>query len=63
MRAASGRVEPVELPSGAQPPIEYQACAVRRDGADVERAQAWVDALTAARVQAILARNGFGPVP
>ena len=59
-RAARGRVEAVELPPGAQPLIRYQACAVRRDGDDVERALRWIDGLRSQRGLDILARHGFG---
>ena len=59
-RAAAGRARALELPRGAQPPIEYQACVVRRVGANLGPARDWVARLAGAEAQSILARHGFG---
>ena len=58
--AAPDRVEVVELPRAAQPAIVYQACAVQREGADVRRAELWIDGLLGRDGRRALARGGFG---
>ena len=43
--ASRGRTRTIALPAGAQPPVRYLACAVRRDGARTAAAQAFLDRL------------------
>lgn len=59
-RIASDRVNVIRLPKWAQPPVRYQACAVKRPGADTKGAQAYLKRITAKRGRGILKRNGFG---
>lgn len=62
-RAAAGRVDAVALPAAAQPAIRYQACAVRRPGADAPRARAFLAHLTSPAGRRALRRAGFGLPP
>jgi molybdate transport system substrate-binding protein len=62
-KAAGRRVRAIALPGWAQPPVRYQACAVRRDGADASGAAAYLRRLASSRGRAVLARFGFGLPP
>lgn len=62
-RAAGDRVEVIRLPAETQPKIQYLLCAVKRDGADTEAAQAFIEKITSADGRAALERQGFGPSP
>jgi molybdate transport system substrate-binding protein len=58
-----GRTREIRLPRWAQPPVRYQVCAVRRRGADVAGAQAYIKKLVSPRGRRVLARHGFGLPP
>lgn len=62
-RAASGRVRQVEIPAAAQPTVVYEACVVKRSGADTNGATDYLERLTGPGGQAVLREAGFGPVP
>ena len=62
-RAAGDRVRVIRLPTWAQPPVRYQICAVRRQGADTAGAQAFIRRVTATRGRQVLTRWGFGLPP
>jgi molybdate transport system substrate-binding protein len=62
-RAASGRVDAIPLPRRAQPPVRYQACAVRRGGADTAGATRWIARLRGTAGRQVLERFGFGLPP
>src|SRR5205085_1454647 len=57
--AARGRVREIALPGGG-PPVVYALCAVRRDGADAEGAQRFIEHVTGPAGRRTLARYGFG---
>ena len=57
---AADRVNSIELPRGAQPPVRYQICAVKRPGADAAGAQAFINRVTASRGRSRLEQAGFG---
>lgn len=59
-RAASARVRPIALPRWAQPPVKYQICAVRRQGADTAGANAFIARVTATNGRIALRKYGFG---
>jgi len=58
--AARERTRTIALPSGAQPPVRYLACAVRRDGARSAAARAFLDRLRSPAGRAALRQAGFG---
>lgn len=60
---AADRVNSIQLPRGAQPPVRYQICAVKRPGADTARAGAFIKRVTASGGRSILERAGFGLPP
>jgi molybdate transport system substrate-binding protein len=62
-RAAGDRVEVIRLPAGAQPKIQYLLCAVKRDGANTEAAEAFIDRVTSTDGRSALEQQGFGPPP
>ena len=57
---AADRVNSIELPRGAQPPVRYQICAVKRPGADAAGAQAFIKRVTASHGRSLLEQAGFG---
>jgi molybdate transport system substrate-binding protein len=57
------RVDTLHVPRWAQPPVRYQACVVRRAGADSSAARALLTELRRARARGILQRAGFGLPP
>lgn len=59
-RIASRKVLTIGLPAAAQPPIRYAFCIVRRRGADVRGAQAFVNRVRSPRGRALLREAGFG---
>lgn len=59
-QATRGRTREIELPASAQPPVRYQICAVRRDGADTAAARAYIARVRSSAGRAALARFGFG---
>jgi molybdate transport system substrate-binding protein len=59
-RTQAARVDAIELPAWAQPPVAYQACAVRRKGANTAAAHALIASLRTAGGRATLRRFGFG---
>ncbi len=62
-RAADGRLDQVALPSGVQPAVRYEGCAVRRPGANRSGAAAYLESLRGDRGRTVLRRNGFGLPP
>jgi molybdate transport system substrate-binding protein len=61
--AARGRVREIALPDGGQPPVTYQLCVVRRDGADQAGARQFIQHITGPDGRRALARYGFGLPP
>lgn len=57
---ASRRVRAIRLPTWAQPPIRYEACVVRRPGADTSGARAYLAKVLSARGRRLLHAGGFG---
>jgi molybdate transport system substrate-binding protein len=62
-RTQADRVDALFVPRWAQPPVRYQGCVVRRDGADRRGAQALLDELRGSRARGLLRRFGFGLPP
>ena len=62
-RAASGRLSLVRLPRWAQPPVRYQMCAVRRNGADTAGASRFIRRVRSTNGRRILRGYGFGLPP
>lgn len=62
-RAVSDRVRMIRLPKYAQPPVRYQICAVRRDGADTGGAHAFIDRAVGSEGRKVLKQYGFGLPP
>ena len=62
-RAQRGRVDTLFVPGWAQPPVRYQGCVVRRDGADASGARRLLGTLRSARARRVLRRFGFGLPP
>jgi molybdate transport system substrate-binding protein len=58
-----GRTREIRVPKWAQPAVRYQLCAVRRPGADVAGAQAYIKKLVSTHGRRVLARYGFGLPP
>ena len=54
------RVKQIALPISSQPVVRYDACAVRRPGADTKGAQAFIARLTGSHGRNALKRFGFG---
>jgi molybdate transport system substrate-binding protein len=61
--ATRGRTREIALPAAAQPVVEYQLCAVRRDGADTAGAREYIARITGLEGRRVLARAGFGLPP
>jgi molybdate transport system substrate-binding protein len=62
-KAAASRLNRINLPAWAQPPVRYQMCVVRRAGADTTSANRFMRRVLSSRGQSILKRFGFGVVP
>jgi molybdate transport system substrate-binding protein len=62
-KAAAARLNRINLPKWAQPPVRYQMCVVRRPGADTASANRFVRRVLASRGRATLKRFGFGVTP
>lgn len=62
-RTAPGRVRAIGLPRYAQPPVRYQACVVRRPGANTLGAASYLARLRGSMGRRVLARYGFGLPP
>jgi molybdate transport system substrate-binding protein len=62
-RTQRDRVDPLALPQWAQPPVRYQACVVKRAGADTGGARALLAAIRSSRGRGLLERYGFGLPP
>jgi molybdate transport system substrate-binding protein len=62
-KAAASRLNRINLPKWAQPPVRYQMCVVRRAGADTASAHRFMQRVLSSRGQSILKRFGFGIVP
>lgn len=62
-KSAGARVRAIPLPAGAQPPVRYQLCAVKRSGADTAGAAAFIKKVTAAGGRRVLSGRGFGLPP
>jgi molybdate transport system substrate-binding protein len=61
--AVKDRTRIISLPKWAQPPVRYQICAVRRNGADTRGAQAFIRKVTGRAGRAALKGYGFGLPP
>src|SRR4051812_18421157 len=59
-RAQGDRVAALPVPRHAQPPIRYEGCVVRRDGAHAAAARELLATLRSNRGRATLRRFGFG---
>lgn len=57
---AADRTRSVALPAGAQPPVRYTACVVRRDGTDEAGAQRYLEGLIGPAGREVLRKAGFG---
>jgi molybdate transport system substrate-binding protein len=57
------RATEIRLPAAVQPDVAYQACVVRRDGANTDGARAFIARLRSAAGRRTLARFGFGLPP
>lgn len=57
------RTRMIGLPKWAQPPVRYQICAVKRDGADTAGANAFIAKVTAKAGRSALKHYGFGIPP
>src|SRR3954452_10924794 len=62
-KAAASRVNRINLPRWAQPPVRYQMCVVRRPGVDATSAKRFMARVLASRGRSILKRFGFGITP
>jgi molybdate transport system substrate-binding protein len=62
-KAAASRVNRINLPTWAQPPVRYQMCVVRRPGADTASANRFTARVLSSRGRSVLARFGFGVPP
>lgn len=62
-KIASDRVTAIRLPRYAQPPVRYQICVVKRDGADATGARAFIAKVRSSRGRSLLKRAGFGLPP
>lgn len=62
-KAVSGRAKALALPRWAQPPVRYQACVVKRPGANTAAAEAYLERLLSGQGRSVLKRHGFGLLP
>jgi molybdate transport system substrate-binding protein len=62
-RIAADRTTALSLPRWAQPPVRYQICAVKRDGADTAGARTFIARVRSQRARGILKHAGFGLPP
>jgi molybdate transport system substrate-binding protein len=62
-KAAASRLNRINLPKWAQPPVRYQMCVVRRAGADTANANRFMRRVLSSRGRAILKSFGFGITP
>jgi molybdate transport system substrate-binding protein len=62
-KAAGNRVKSIRLPTWAQPPVRYQACVVKRSGANSAGANAFIKKVTASKGRRVLKKLGFGLPP
>jgi molybdate transport system substrate-binding protein len=62
-RSARNRLDLVRLPRWAQPPVRYQICAVRRNGADSAGAATFIRRVRSTNGRRILRSFGFGLPP
>jgi molybdate transport system substrate-binding protein len=62
-KAAAARLNRINLPKWAQPPVRYQMCVVRRPGVDSASANRFMRRVLSSRGRSILKRFGFGITP
>lgn len=62
-KAAGDRVKTIQLPRYAQPPVRYEMCAVKRDGAATTAANAFIRRVVSSAGRQILRSFGFGLPP
>lgn len=62
-RSAADRVSILRLPTWAQPPVRYQICIVKRDGADTTAARQFINQVRSNRGRTVLRSTGFGLPP
>ena len=62
-KAAAARLNRINLPKWAQPPVRYQMCVVRRPGADTAGATRFMQRVLSSRGRSILKQFGFGITP
>jgi molybdate transport system substrate-binding protein len=62
-KAAATRLNRINLPKWAQPPVRYQMCVVRRPGVDGASANRFMQRVLSSRGQSTLRRFGFGVPP
>ena len=58
--ATRPRTTEIRLPKWAQPAVRYDGCVVKRPGADMRAAQAYLNKLRADEGRRVLTRHGFG---
>jgi molybdate transport system substrate-binding protein len=59
-KLAGSSVKQVKLPTWAQPPVRYEGCVVKRNGADSDGASAYLAKLTGTQGRTVLKKYGFG---
>ena len=62
-KAAAARLNRINLPKWAQPPVRYQMCIVNRPGADTAGAKRFMQRVLSSRGRSILKQFGFGITP
>jgi molybdate transport system substrate-binding protein len=62
-KAAAARLNRINLPTWAQPPVRYQMCVVRRPGVDSASANSFMRRALSSRGRSVLKRFGFGIPP
>jgi molybdate transport system substrate-binding protein len=62
-KAAAARLNRINLPKWAQPPVRYQMCVVRRPGVDSASANRFMRQVLSSRGRSVLKRFGFGITP
>lgn len=62
-RIVADRTKMIKLPGWAQPPVRYQACVVKRSGADTSGANAFIKRVVGKTGRKVLRSGGFGLPP
>ena len=62
-KSVNDRTKAIALPRWAQPPVRYQACVVKRAGANTSAAEAYLQRVVSGQGRSVLKRFGFGLLP